>query len=315
SGAGVVSRRDYMPFGEELGAGIGGRTTGMGFSAADGLRQKFTSKEQDIETGLDYFEARYYASSQGRFTSPDDFFKDSQPEDPQSWNKYAYVRNNPLQLIDPSGEKARVTVQIDKKNKTGTVTIEANFAVYAAPNQGVIEEQLQDQADRIKEDIESTYSGTFTKNGITYTVSAQVNAQVVSSEKDAVEGGKKGTFDNIVEIGTKTLVDRASGTADAASYHLAGEKFDRVKARSSVDPTSNLFGHESSHLLGSRSHNTRLIGPGDVSSADNPTAPNITNRDFSHLFGAQIRTAARSAKPNVGTRQAPTVSRRRVYWR
>jgi hypothetical protein len=34
-----------MPFGEELGATVGGRTTGMGFGINDGVRQKFTSKE------------------------------------------------------------------------------------------------------------------------------------------------------------------------------------------------------------------------------------------------------------------------------
>jgi RHS repeat-associated protein len=43
-----------------------------------------TQKERDIETGLDYFGARYYASTQGRFTSVDDFWKDSQVGDPQS---------------------------------------------------------------------------------------------------------------------------------------------------------------------------------------------------------------------------------------
>ena len=104
SSAGVASRHDFMPFGEELGAGIGGRTTGMGFGATDGLRQKFTSKERDIETGLDYFVARYYASIQGRFTSADDFLNDTTPVDPASWNLYAYVRNNPLVYIDPIGE-------------------------------------------------------------------------------------------------------------------------------------------------------------------------------------------------------------------
>lgn len=71
--AGVVSRHDYMPFGEELGSGVGARTTAMGFTVTDGLRQKFTLKERDNETGLDYFLARYYSSTQGRFTSPDEF--------------------------------------------------------------------------------------------------------------------------------------------------------------------------------------------------------------------------------------------------
>jgi len=36
------------------------------------LRRRFTLKERDIETGLDYFLARYYSSAQGRFTSPDE---------------------------------------------------------------------------------------------------------------------------------------------------------------------------------------------------------------------------------------------------
>ncbi|HEX7958118.1 MAG TPA: LamG-like jellyroll fold domain-containing protein, partial [Pyrinomonadaceae bacterium] len=65
-----VKRHDYLPFGEELFAGVGGRTPQQGYSAADGLRQKLTGYERDNETGLDYAQARYYASSQGRFTSP-----------------------------------------------------------------------------------------------------------------------------------------------------------------------------------------------------------------------------------------------------
>jgi len=61
-----VKRHDYLPFGEELYAGTGGRTTSLGYTG-DAVRQQFTEKERDNESGLDYFEARYYASSQGRF--------------------------------------------------------------------------------------------------------------------------------------------------------------------------------------------------------------------------------------------------------
>lgn len=66
---------------------------------------QFTGKERDAETGLDFMEARYYSSAQGRFTSPDVMM--GKPEwlvDPQRWNRYAYVRNNPLKYIDPNGE-------------------------------------------------------------------------------------------------------------------------------------------------------------------------------------------------------------------
>ena len=63
----------------------------------------FTGKERDAESGNDYFGARYYNSSMGRFISPDHLFVDQHPEDPQSWNLYAYVRNNPLVMLDPNG--------------------------------------------------------------------------------------------------------------------------------------------------------------------------------------------------------------------
>src|SRR5205807_5746269 len=91
-----VSRHDYLPFGEELFAGTGGRTPQQGYSASDNVRQKFTQKERDNETGLDYFGARYYGSMQGRFTSPDPSNVGTSEFDPQSWNGYAYVGNTPL---------------------------------------------------------------------------------------------------------------------------------------------------------------------------------------------------------------------------
>lgn len=62
-----------------------------------------TQKERDNETGLDYFKARYYSSSQGRFTSADVPFADQHKTDPSSWNSYVYVRNNPCNRTDPNG--------------------------------------------------------------------------------------------------------------------------------------------------------------------------------------------------------------------
>ena len=103
SSAGVVSRHDYMPFGEELGAGIGGRTSGIGFGVADGNRKKFTGYERDTETGLDYAQARYYSSGHGRFTSPDPFQGSASVGSPQTFNRYAYVGNNPVNAVDPTG--------------------------------------------------------------------------------------------------------------------------------------------------------------------------------------------------------------------
>ena len=63
---------------------------------------EFTGKELDEDTGLYYYEARYYDSAIGRFVSLDPWFGDV--SDPQSLNKYSYVRNNPMNYVDPTGE-------------------------------------------------------------------------------------------------------------------------------------------------------------------------------------------------------------------
>jgi RHS repeat-associated protein len=63
-----------------------------------------SGKERDIESGNDYFGARYYSSSTGRFMSPDPSgLAYADPFNPQSFNLYSYARNNPLTNVDPSG--------------------------------------------------------------------------------------------------------------------------------------------------------------------------------------------------------------------
>jgi RHS repeat-associated protein len=110
-----ISRHDYLPFGEELFARIGGRTAALGYAYGDGVRQQFTLKERDIETGLDHFGARYYASTQGRFSSPDPlYYTASRPSDPQQFNLYSYVRNNPLLMVDPDGRDGYITGESPK---------------------------------------------------------------------------------------------------------------------------------------------------------------------------------------------------------
>ena len=96
----LSARRDYVPYGEEI-PPIGGR--GSLWSASLGAEQKFTGKERDEETGLDYFDERYFSAAQGRFTSVDPQNAGAIPIDPQSWNGYAYGRNNPLKYTDPTG--------------------------------------------------------------------------------------------------------------------------------------------------------------------------------------------------------------------
>ncbi len=85
----VVSQHDYFPFGEEI------------VALQDYNTHMFTGHERDKETGLDYMFARYYGLSSARFGSPD--LLGGHRRNPQSWNRYAYVRNNPITAIDPNG--------------------------------------------------------------------------------------------------------------------------------------------------------------------------------------------------------------------
>ena len=146
-----VKRHDYLPFGEEIGAGVGGRTTAQGYSQFDGVRMKFTGKERDNETGLDYFGARYYSNVQGRFTGVDpyniifrkDKAKSSQDRrqlldsyilQPQVWNRYAYALNNPCNNIDVDG---RCSVPAGLKPGSVGICIEAFIASRRLPGAGL----------------------------------------------------------------------------------------------------------------------------------------------------------------------------------
>jgi RHS repeat-associated protein len=96
-GTGIQDESDYYPFGGE-----------RPVVNNDPNQYKFTGKERDTETGLDYFGARYYGSTMGRWMSPD---WSASPEavpyadltDPQTLNLYGYVRNNPMSHADADG--------------------------------------------------------------------------------------------------------------------------------------------------------------------------------------------------------------------
>jgi RHS repeat-associated protein len=93
----IESQSEFDPYGVEVDT-----------NSWDPNHCKFTGKERDAESGLDYFGARYYASTVGRWISPDWAQKPeavpySKMDDPQSLNLYEYVGNNPLSKADPDG--------------------------------------------------------------------------------------------------------------------------------------------------------------------------------------------------------------------
>jgi RHS repeat-associated protein len=94
--AGVLEQTcSSLPFGDAL-ACSGGNLQAP-------TEHHFTGKERDTESGNDYFGARYFGSSMGRFMSPDPLLNSGRPDNPQTWNRYAYALNNPLKIVDPTG--------------------------------------------------------------------------------------------------------------------------------------------------------------------------------------------------------------------
>lgn len=86
----VVSGQDYYPYGEIC----------RSINNADpNDKYKFTEKERDTETNLDYFGARYFDSQISRWLSVDPL-ADKYP----GWSPYNYTLNNPLRMVDPNGK-------------------------------------------------------------------------------------------------------------------------------------------------------------------------------------------------------------------
>jgi RHS repeat-associated protein len=99
----VIECDDYLPYGELLSYG-----GSVPCNNTQSTTHKFTSKERDVESNLDYFGARYYTSTLGRFVTSDwaltpEAVPYADYTDPQTLNLYGYVRNNPLSKADADG--------------------------------------------------------------------------------------------------------------------------------------------------------------------------------------------------------------------
>jgi RHS repeat-associated protein len=99
----ILTRHDYLPFGTDISSGVGSRTTTQKYAVTDRVRQRFAMTERDEASGLDHTLFRKHDSVAGRWTSPDPYSGSMRIGDPQSLNRYSYVQNDPVNLVDPSG--------------------------------------------------------------------------------------------------------------------------------------------------------------------------------------------------------------------
>jgi RHS repeat-associated protein len=86
----------YYPYGEEHGSAMSNGT------------DRFAAYFRDDISGLDYARNRYYSSALGRFMTADPYRASGGPADPGSWNRYAYVKGDPVNFNDPHGTYAAV---------------------------------------------------------------------------------------------------------------------------------------------------------------------------------------------------------------
>ncbi|MEK6302572.1 MAG: RHS repeat-associated core domain-containing protein [Acidobacteriota bacterium] len=87
----VVGRQAHLPFGEDFG------------ESGSQEKHHLVSYEHDGESGIEYAINREYSAGTGRFQSADPYRASGYMVDPQSWNRYSYTRDNPVNRVDPLG--------------------------------------------------------------------------------------------------------------------------------------------------------------------------------------------------------------------
>jgi RHS repeat-associated protein len=164
-----------LPYGDQLATFVPGLYSPA--SADDSTPLHFTGKERDSESGNDYFGARYYASSMGRFMTPDPSGLDyADQTNPQSFNLYGYVQNNPLVNIDPDG------LDCIYAQDSGSARIQTGDCTNAGGKDddgvyvnGTVNSATQDNNGNVTS--YSTDSGSFLADGTPNNSSVQVTAQ------------------------------------------------------------------------------------------------------------------------------------------
>jgi RHS repeat-associated protein len=205
---------DFYPFGRESNV----------YTNTCPQNYKFTGKERD-ETGLDNFGARYNSSQYGRFMSIDPDNAGAVNEDPQTWNAYSYVRNNPLRYTDPDGTNVHVCVDNEDGSRACFNLTDAQYSnLY----------QQQNGQEGISLPGGKHPNGNVTCNGGQVCGSAQYFEAGLSDDPiiapalfggiaGGIRAGIRGIIEGIFSSGAKTAVEETT-TAAAEQVIASGTK-------------------------------------------------------------------------------------------
>ncbi len=214
---------------------------------------------------MDFAQARYYKSQHGRFTSPDNFVNDTHVSDPQSWNLYVYVRNNPLTLTDPSGEKIYAG-NITDTNDRDEYLRRANYT-YGCSSCVTIDNDGYVQVDTSGLSKEVISATAYLTTAINSTDRSQLFSVEITNNNSDVAFGDSGTRKG-VDVknadGTVTKVSAINIRLDFAddAQVIGGSEADKASFLNLV------FAHEVSHFA--PSYKTDPTTPGARGGVDNP---------------------------------------------
>ncbi len=255
-----LHRFDYGAFGEELSnLGLGNRNLMASYSLSSVPTVKFTGKERDVETGLDYFGARYFSGAQGRFTSVDPSMLSTVLANPQSWNRYTYALNNPLRYVDPNGELWVASsdasnpyswVNECQKNQTCYATVAANVGgnlrVYGSENAQAITNYTANKNGMI--DVAALAGNADANFESVQTAGREENYLGVGQAAAlfnvaAAYGGKYTNDDPLVFTGGSTATGGSALDANGQPIHRSHRNGANVDLRYMGDTGSSLSGN------------------------------------------------------------------------
>jgi RHS repeat-associated protein len=227
SGGTQLEVNAYYPF---------GRTLTANPQANFQVSRRFTGQVLDVETGLYYYNARYYDPELGRFIQPDTIIPDF--SNPQSYNRYSYVLNNPLRYNDPSGHSLKdyivgmlglseVAAKWDRDawaKNVGNRGGNLGFKSFAEAREYVEQRKetspgLNDDVRFAKERGRDISAGSQAAAGMTKAYIA-VQASIVAPETRAITPGTA-SAENIGVAATRTETSVAEGTK---VYRVWGDK-------------------------------------------------------------------------------------------
>jgi len=196
---------------------------------------KFTGKERDIESGLDYFGARYYASSMGRWMSPDWSAKPeavpySDIANPQSLNLYGYADNNPISKADDDGHDVILMVWATHDYNYGhaAVAVSNYKSVTVNENGHVVTRMVPDGTYTYKDFWPAASAGSVGVSNYSKPVAGDYQTMSGLSMSDLTNGdpsGREGRApDGVLKIDSGYEKDMAT-LAGLSSYQAANPSY------------------------------------------------------------------------------------------